>query len=87
MEILWIFSLFLVLGNVQEIMSFRKFWRGRRFEAEPVLLGDGEDLWFDQQLDHFDPTISKTWKQVILSLSSWTSREFQETSYFSRDIL
>lgn len=66
MRILWIFSIFLVLGNIQEIFGFKKFWNGRRFEVEPTSVEDSEELWFDQQFDHFGTTDLDTWKQVPL---------------------
>jgi hypothetical protein len=71
MKPLWTFILLLIFGSFQESFGIRKFWRGRRFEAEPAepkKLEGNEDLWFEQQLDHFDPTNSKTWKQVAHAL-------------------
>lgn len=54
--------------------ALRLFSHGRRFngnlgDPSPVAnkldLGLPADEWFDQNLDHFDPTSSKTWKQVF----------------------
>lgn len=52
--------------------GWRVFWKGRRFDGNvghPTdyhgrLGSDGEDLWFTQKLDHFEPMNDKTWKQV-----------------------
>lgn len=54
--------------------GWRTFWKGRRFDGNvghPTdfkgrLGSDGdEDLWFNQKLDHFEPTNDQTWKQVL----------------------
>lgn len=53
--------------------GLRSFRNGRRMggnlggnpsKASNLLLSGNEDLWFTQQLDHFDPTNNLTWQQV-----------------------
>lgn len=48
-----------------------KFFRGKHFNSRRNLveqlssgIGDDPELWFDQILDHFEPTNNATWKQV-----------------------
>lgn len=59
--------LLLVAGFCQ-IQGSRFFFRGKRFEAthdDPI----DTELWFDQLLDHFEPTNDGTWKQVCRTIA------------------
>lgn len=68
-----IIQFFLITYYYPGALSIRLFSHGRRFDGN---LGDPSkhqtlnsdllppDQWFQQNLDHFDPTNSKTWKQV-----------------------
>lgn len=56
-----------------EIYGLRQFHSGRRSGGNVGSAGNQseqfyakliEDNWFEQNLDHFDPTNTKTWKQV-----------------------
>lgn len=49
---------------LSDVDCLRRFWRGRRFELESKLLGADPDLWFEQKLDHFNPTNNASWNQV-----------------------
>lgn len=57
---------------INAVCGWRHFWKGRKFNGN---LGDpthfhlklgsaSEDLWFTQNLDHFEPLNRKTWNQV-----------------------
>lgn len=54
-----------------QVYGDRSFWRGKKFSQDGpsrnALLrevsGDVKTLWFDQLLDHNDPTNAATWKQ------------------------
>lgn len=59
---------------IQSTFGFRTFWKGRRTggnlggasrfsgtSAEKIILPPDE--WFEQMLDHFNPTNVRTWKQ------------------------
>jgi hypothetical protein len=46
-----------------KIYHLGKFW-GPKHEVSPRQAF--ADIWFDQKLDHFDPTNGDTWKQVII---------------------
>ena len=57
----------------EPILCWRNFWKGRKYGGNlghPTdnkkihELGENEDLWFTQKLDHFEPMNAKTWKQV-----------------------
>jgi hypothetical protein len=58
----------------QPIFGWRTFWKGRKFDGNVGHPTDsrgnlrenvgGDDLWFTQKLDHFEPMNDKTWKQV-----------------------
>lgn len=63
----WKFCILLFVISFYEVSCWKKFWRGRIFDGgEQYELGAAEDLWFEQYLDHFDPTNTNTWKQVNL---------------------
>lgn len=63
-----IFLIFAAIGTIREINGLRKFYRGKRFEWESQNLKASSpidtELWFEQILDHFEPTNNATWKQV-----------------------
>lgn len=69
---------------IQTTFGWRQFWKGRRsggnlggasgihgLQGENVDLP--EDEWFEQLLDHFNPTNAATWKQRF-----YTNKEFYE---------
>uniref|UniRef100_A0A182MDR6 Serine protease K12H4.7 n=1 Tax=Anopheles culicifacies TaxID=139723 RepID=A0A182MDR6_9DIPT len=70
---LTLLSFILLYGDV-EVSGVRRFWRGRMFQTDgPSRVTDSvlyttsqkavPDKWFEQQLDHNDPTNPATWKQ------------------------
>lgn len=74
MKSTFLLLLVILLIFCQPSESWRTFWKGRRYGGNighPVdskgLLrdaDDNEDLWFTQNLNHFDPMNLQTWKQV-----------------------
>lgn len=62
--------LLLVAICAVQIVEPRKFFRGKLFQT-PHKSDDPIDteLWFEQILDHFEPTNNALWKQVSVSLS------------------
>lgn len=60
-----------LLCQVSGALGGRSFWRGKKFTQDgpsrnalyKEVSGDVKTLWFDQLLDHNDPTNPKTWKQ------------------------
>jgi len=56
-----IFQLLITVAFGWKVYHLGKFW-GPKLEARPTQ--EFADLWFDQKLDHFDPTNGDTWKQV-----------------------
>uniref|UniRef100_U5EW69 Putative thymus-specific serine protease n=1 Tax=Corethrella appendiculata TaxID=1370023 RepID=U5EW69_9DIPT len=55
---------------VQNVECWRRFWKGRHFHGnvgepnkESNKLFEFPDLWFEQYLDHFEPSNTQTWKQ------------------------
>lgn len=62
--------LLLLLVFFGSVLGTRRFFRGKLFEAPVRELGASDDtLWFDQLLDHFEPTNDATWKQVLRSFN------------------
>lgn len=67
---LWLYICFLcVFAGVN---SWRKFERGRKStgnigepKSQKTQLKDIPTQWYFQNLDHFNPTDERTWKQVI----------------------
>lgn len=78
-----------LLCILPQCMGWRFFLRGRQRggnlgnpsnKTETSSLGSVEELWFNQTLDHFDPTNDAKWSQVrFISYSSrsFTKRPFQ----------
>lgn len=71
-----IFSLVIILTIFNYGLSLRNFMRGRYKKGnigEP-LLSEAKDLpkeqWFQQYLDHFNPTEARMWKQVFKFFSN-----------------
>lgn len=70
MKTLIIFCL-IIICNFDGIFGWRTFLRGRSKNGNigaPILSKEyelPEDMWFQQNLDHFDPTNMQTWQQVI----------------------
>lgn len=61
--------MFLLLGGA-EVYGVRRFWRGKMFQQDAPSRSERfhavaavPDLWFEQQLDHNDPTNAATWQQ------------------------
>lgn len=73
---MWIFNCLLFCIIIQSICPWRIFYRGRGVGGnigKPPVKNYGfqtiPEEWFDQSLDHFNPTDTRTWKQVIKMLS------------------
>ena len=75
--------------------GWRSFWKGRRgggggnvgdptnFQGE-VRSEESNDLWFEQNLDHFDSMNTETWKQVGGTKLSNFLREFYNLNSYQR---
>lgn len=69
-RVVWIVVLLMSLACIAEGVRF--FHRGRQHGGNLQLWTKSqlpkellpEEQWFTQQLDHFDPTNQRTWKQV-----------------------
>ena len=80
----------LALGSVD---CLGKFIRGRRFEKESKDKLNGlrypPEQYFDQRLDHFDETLTTTWKQVLAGSILFAIKFFNSLPSYSfccRDI-
>lgn len=58
------------------MQSWRNFWKGRYSKGNTYLNDNSEnpvaavsEQWFQQNLDHFDPTNTKTWQQVSQAMN------------------
>lgn len=84
MEIRECLSLVIFFAIIQCSLGWRQFWKGRRtggnlggattingLNAENVDLPSDE--WFEQMLDHFNPTNVDTWKQRF-----YTNQQFYQ---------
>ncbi|XP_059485421.1 putative serine protease K12H4.7 isoform X2 [Neocloeon triangulifer] len=60
MKTLLVFQIFVSAAFGWRVFHLGKFW-GPKTPVQPA--SSFPDLWFDQKLDHFDPTNSETWKQ------------------------
>lgn len=47
-----------------KVFHLGKFWGPRRLDSQLSAQTSFADIWFDQKLDHFDPTNGDKWKQV-----------------------
>ncbi|XP_053690407.1 putative serine protease K12H4.7 [Sabethes cyaneus] len=67
-------SVFLIIAVYNPVKCIRRFWRGKHFSVDTTSLrhessfqgfshNDVQTLWFEQLLDHNDPTNSATWQQ------------------------
>lgn len=59
--------LVIFLALIGGVFGTRNFFRGKLFRSPPTttdLRSTDNTLWFDQLLDHFEPTNDATWKQV-----------------------
>lgn len=75
---------FVFLAIIHSTLGWRHFWKGRQTGGNlgGAARRDGlnsengnlpPDEWFEQMLDHFDPTNTATWKQRF-----YTNREYYE---------